>query len=110
MGSEVFDKGFNFGMAIVKGILWVTAAVVYTVTLFVNGQGSGILEIAFCFGVIFLGVLLGFLNIRKVPRLHREFKDVRAKRAAWKAAQAGSGASDQGKKPAKTSDWPDLHD
>lgn len=113
MGAQVFDKGFNFVMAILKGILWVTAAVVYTITLFVNGKGSGILEIGFCFGVIFLGTLLGYLNIRKVPRLYREFKDVRAENAAYKAAQKAAQRSDtpaKAEKDAKTSDWPDLNE
>lgn len=112
MGSQVFDKGFNFVMAVLKGILWVTAAVVYGITLFVNGRGSGILEIAFCFGVIFLGLLLGVLNIRKIPRLYREFKDIRAENAAYKAARKAakdSGAPAKTEKDAKTSDWPDLH-
>lgn len=40
MGAQVFDKGFNFVMAIVKGILWLTAAVVYAITLVVNGEGA----------------------------------------------------------------------
>lgn len=110
MGAQVFDKGFNFVMAIIKGVLWLTAAVVYAITLVVNGEGAALFEYLFCFVIIALGGVMGVLNFRKVPRLRQEFKDIRAENAAYKAAQKAAAADAKVDKTAKGGDWPDLHE
>lgn len=110
MGAQVFDKGFNFVMAIVKGVLWLTAAVVYAITLVVNGEGAALFEYLFCFVIIGMGGVMGVLNFRKVPRLRQEFKDIRVEYAAEKAARKAAAADMKVDKTAKGGDWPDLHE
>lgn len=110
MGAQVFDKGFNFVMAIIKGVLWLTAAVVYAITLVVNGGNAALFEYIFCFVIIALGGVMGILNFRKVPRLRQEFKDIRVEYAAEKAARKAAAADMKVDKTAKGGDWPDLHE